>query len=408
MEPYRLTVKCRSAIAVLVVLLSFITLVTEVWAAEPPPVTPANAPTTRRGFDHFYNMEYDKAIKDFENVAEKHPDDPFPNNYLLSAVLFKELYRVGALNSEAYASDNFLSARAKLPLDGATQKRIKDLIARSETLTEQRLQKNPNDVDALYARGVARGMRSTYMGMGEKAWLASVRSALAARRDHERVLELDPKYVDAKMLVGIHNYIIGSLNWAVRTAVTVVSVGGSKTKGLDYLREVSKSNTTASTDAKIALALFLRREQKYPEALELVRGMAEQYPRSYLLAQEYGDLLNAAGHGREAIAQYQSILANCKRNYFPLPEPEHAAFGLGVSARGQREFQLAADGYDLAANTPGAESAMIDKANLAAGEMYDLLQKRDIAVKRYQAATLTNGDSSELARKYLRQPYRGE
>ena len=407
MEPYRTTRKSRSAIILLVALFSCLTLVTPVWGAEPAPVTPNNDTTTRHGFDHFYNMEYDKAIKDFENVVKDHPDDPFPNNYLLSAVLFKELYRVGALNSEAYASDNFLSARAKRPLDPNAQKRIKELIARTETLTAQRLDKDPNDKDALYARGVARGMRSTYMGMGEKAWLASVRSALGARRDHERVLELDPQYVDAKMIVGIHNYIIGSLNWAVRTAVTVVSVGGSKTKGLEYLRDVSKSNTVATTDAKIALALFLRREQKYPEALELVRGMTAQYPKSFLMAQEYGDLLNASGHGREAITQYQSVLTNCKKSYYPLPEPEHAAYGLGVSARGQREFQMAAEAFDLAASTPGAESTMIDKSNLAAGEMYDLLQKRELAVKRYQAAALTNGDSADQARRYIRQPYHG-
>src|SRR6266581_7140529 len=110
MEPYRVTRKNRSAAAVAVVLLVCLTLVSTVWAAEPTPVTPANDATTRRGFDHFYNMEYDKAIKDFESVVKEHPDDAFPNNYLLSAVLFKELYRVGAMNSEAYASDNFLSA----------------------------------------------------------------------------------------------------------------------------------------------------------------------------------------------------------------------------------------------------------------------------------------------------------
>ena len=408
MEPYRAGRRSRSAAMLLIVLLSCLTLVTKVWGAEPHPITPANDATTRHGFDHFYNMEYDKAIKDFETVVKEHPDDPFPNNYLLSAVLFKELYRVGAMNSESYASDTFLSAKAKRPLDPATQTRIKDLIARTEALTAKTLAKNPNDVDALYARGVARGMRSTYMGMGEKAWLASVRSALAARRDHERVLELDPNYVDAKMIVGIHNYIIGSLNWAVRTAVTVVSVGGSKSKGLDYLRAVAKSNTVATTDAKIALALFLRREQKYQEALDLVRGMTEQYPRSFLLAQEYGDLLNAAGHGREAMAQYQSILVNCKKNYFPLPEPEHAAWGLGVAARGQREFQIAAEAFEQATTTPNAESTIVDKANLAAGQMYDLLQKRDLAVKHYQAAVATNGDSADLAKRYLRQPYRGE
>jgi len=404
MEPYSVSRLSRSA-AVVLLLLALTALAA---AQAPKPVTPANNETAKRAFDHFYNMEYDKAIKEFESLVKDHPDDPFPNNYLLSAVLFKELYRVGAMNSEAYASDNFLDARAKRPLDPAVQTRFKELIARSETLTQQRLQKNPNDVDALYAHGVARAMNSTYMGMGEKKWLAAVRSALAARRDHDRVLELDPTYVDAKMVVGIHNYIIGSLNWAARTAVAIIGVGGSKQKGLNYLREVAKSDTVATTDAKISLALFLRREQKYAEALELVRGMTQQFPRSYLLAQEYGDLLNAAGHGHDAVVQYQTILANCKKNYYPLPEPEHAAWGLGVSARGQRQYQVAAEAYDQVTTIPGVERDFVDRANLAAGEMYDLLQKRDLAIKRYQAAAVNNGDSANEARRYLKQPFHGE
>ena len=405
MGPYRVTRWNRSFVKVLLLLLTLTALAA---AADPKPVTPANNETARKAFDHFYNMEYDKAIKEFETLVKDHPDDPFPNNYLLSAVLFKELYRVGAMNSEAYASDNFLDSKAKRPLDPAVQTRIKDLIARTETLTQQRLQRNPNDIDALYARGVARGMRSTYMGMGEKKWLAAVRSALAARNDHDRVLELDPSYVDAKMIVGIHNYIVGSLNWAARTAVAIIGVGGSKQKGLNYLREVARSNTVATTDAKISLALFLRREQKYPEALELVRGMTVEFPRSYLLAQEYGDLLNAAGHGQDAVAQYESILANCKKNFYPLPEPEHAAWGLGVSARGQRQYQVAAEAYEHVTTIAGVENDFVDRANLAAGEMYDLLQKRDLAVKRYQAAAIDNGASADEARKYLRQPYRGQ
>ena len=57
--------------------------------------------------------------------------------------------------------------------------------------------KNSNDVNALYARGVAKGLRSTYMGMADHAWFAALRNAIGARHDHERVLELDPNYVDA-------------------------------------------------------------------------------------------------------------------------------------------------------------------------------------------------------------------
>ncbi len=257
------------------------------------------------------------------------------------------------------------------------------------------------------ARGVARGFRATYMGMAEKSWLAAIRSALAARRDHERVLELDPGYVDAKMTVGIHNYIIGSLNWAGRAAVALVGVTGNRQKGLEYLREVSRSHGTSSNDAALALSLFLRREQRYPEALELVGRVSREYPRNFLLVIEYAHLLNAAGHGREAIAQYRLVLEKGRQGKYSTFQPELAAWGLGVSLRGQREFEQAASAFDLVTTCSDADPALIDRANVAAGEMYDALGRREQAVAHYRRAIAAGRDGEYLAaaRKHLRHPY---
>ena len=55
---------------------------------------------------------------------------------------------------------------------------------------------------------------------------------------------------------------------------------------------------------------------------------------------------------------------------------EFAAFGLGESLRGQREYAQAADAYELAASS-AKDAEQRQKATLSAGEMYDLLQKRD-------------------------------
>jgi tetratricopeptide (TPR) repeat protein len=245
------------------------------------------------------------------------------------------------------------------------------------------------------------------MGMGEKSWLAAIRSALAARRDHERVLELDPSYVDAKMTVGIHNYIIGSLNWAGRAAVALVGVTGNKQKGLDYLREVSRSHGTSSNDAAMALSLFLRREQRYAEALELVGRVSREYPRNFLLAVEYAHLLNAAGHGREAIAQYRLVLEKGRAGKYSTFQPEMAAWGLGISLRGQREFEQAASAFDQVAGVSGVEPSLIDRANLSAGEMYDAAGRREQAVARYRRviASGRDGESLSAARKHLRHAY---
>jgi tetratricopeptide (TPR) repeat protein len=372
-----------------------------------PPVRPNNNELAARGFNELYNGDYDPAIRDLTQLRDKYPNDPFTSNYLLAAELFKELNRIGALDSETYSSESFLTSKARRPLDLAAQKRIFELIARVESLCNARLQKNPNDTDALYARGVGRGFRSTYMGMAEKSWMTATRSALAARRDHERVLELDPSYLDAKMTVGIHNYIIGSLNWAGRAAVALVGVTGNRQKGLEYLREVSRSHGTSSNDAAMALSLFLRREQRYPEALELVGRLSREYPRNFLLAVEHAHLLNAAGHGREAIAEYREVLEKGRAGKYSCFQPEVAAWGLGISLRGQHEFQEAAEAFDLVTTIRDADPALTDRAAVAAGEMYDTMDRREEAVARYRKVVGggRDGDYVATARKNLRHPY---
>jgi tetratricopeptide (TPR) repeat protein len=375
--------------------------------SAPTAIRPSNNALAARGFNELYNMDYDPALRDFARLQSEYPSDPFTSNYLLAAELFKELNRIGALDTETYSSESFLDSKANRPLDMAAQKRIFDLIARVESLCNARLQKNPDDTDALYARGVARGFRSTYMGMAQKSWISAVRSALASRRDHERVLELDPGYVDAKMAVGIHNYIVGSLNWAGRAAVALVGVTGNRKKGLDYLREVSRSHGTSSNDAALALSLFLRREQRYPEALDLVSRISHEYPRNFLLAIEYAHLLNAAGHGHEAITQYSLILEKGREGKYSTFHPELAAWGLGVSLRGQHEFEQAAAAFDLVTTCKDAEPSLIGRAHVAAGEMFDTLGLRDQAIAHYRKALTSGGDDEHLsaARKHLRHPY---
>jgi len=374
------------------------------------PTRSTNDANTRKGFDSFYSLEYDKSIRAFEAALQAHPDDPFAVNHLLSAVIFKELYRIGALDTEAYATDNFLNKKYLQPLDPKVHDRVNQLSVQSIQLSDARLSQNPKDVNALYARGVAKGLRSTYMGLGEHAWFAALRNALGARHDHERVLELDPNYVDAKNLLGIHLYVIGSLDWPAKVAASMVGVTGNKQKGLEYLREVAAHGTPeVAWDSKIALALFLRREQHYAEALQLVGGMYQAFPRNFLIATEYAHLLNAAGHGPQAVATYQKIVAGCRSNAFTVCRIEIPAYGLGEAMKGQRDFQGAEEAYELAAKS-AVEPGFAQRATLKAGEMYDAMHKRDAAVEKYKAVIAANSDSesAELARHYMKQAYTTE
>ena len=362
---------------------------------------------TDAAYDHFYNMEYEKAIPEFERIVEKHPDDPFVVNHLLSAVLMRNLYETGGMNTGDYSNDSFIG-HAPRPTDEKVKDRIKELGRRAESLEERELKANPKDVDALYCRGVTRAQLAVYTGLVERAWFSALRNAVGARHDHEHVLELDPNYLDAKMVVGTHNYVVGNLPWSVKVAAALAGLSGSKEKGLAYLREVANGNVENSVDAKVILSLFLRREHKYDEALGYMNDLAEKYPRNHLFLTEVANLQRAAGRLDEAEATYRKVWQNGREGKYGNLHYEMAAWGLGELLRSKKELSAAAAAYELVNEAPNPDPDILQKANLAAGEMYDLLQKRDLAMKKYETVLAENASTppAEQARKLIKQAYR--
>ena len=382
-------------------------------AAAPPPEAPESLayrphdPQNLTAFNHFYNLDYDHAIQEFEQVRGRHPDDPFAINHLLTAVLFRELYRMGVLDTGEYANDSFISA-AHRPADPKIKQQIKDLVARAFDLEEKRLSANPNDVEALYARGVTRAQFATYTALVERAWFSALRNAVGARHDHERVLELAPNVVEAKLIVGAHNYVVGNLPWGVKIAASTVGLGGNKEKGIQYLKECAQGSGETSVDAQILLVVFLRRERRYDEALPIARALIPRYPQDVLLALEEGHLLRAAGHTQEAEAVYRKIWQAGREGRYPNAHYEIAALSLGDLLRSQKDYSGAAAAYEQVGQVSQPDPAILQKANLGAGEMYDLLQKRDLALAKYQAV-VANDESSppaDTARKRMKEAYR--
>jgi len=368
------------------------------------PKDPLNAPA----FEHFYDMDYERSIQEFTQISQRHPDDADAVNHLLNAVLFHELYRIGALNAGEYANDSFLNTSHRAA-DSRTKEQIKSLIQKAFAIEEKKLQADPKDINAIYARGVTRAQFATYTALIEHAWLSALRNAVGARHDHERVLELDPHSLDAKLIVGAHNYVVGSLPWGVKAASSMVGLCGSKDKGLEYLKETAAGNTETSIDAKIVLVVFLRRERRFDEALQILRSLEPQYPHNVLFAVEDGNLLRAKGQNEEAAAVYRKVWQEGRSGRYAGLHYEIAAVALGDLLRGEKDYSGAAAAYDLITQVPKPDAEMAQRASIGAGEMYDLLRNRDLALKRYEAAIAVDSGSplAETARKRMKAPYGG-
>jgi tetratricopeptide (TPR) repeat protein len=364
-------------------------------------------PLNQAAFEHYYNLDHDAAVQDFERILARHPNDPFAVNHLLSAIQVRELYRMGAMNTGEYANDSFIG-QAHRPADPAQKERIKQLVKQAENLEEAELGRDPDNVDMLYARGVTRGQFALYTALIERAWFSALRNAVGARRDHERVLELDPKYTDAKLVVGAHNYVMGSLSFAVKMAVALVGLSGDKDKGLQYLNDAYRGNGETGVDAGIVLMVFLRREHRYGDALQIAETIGPRFPRNHLLPLEEANLLRASGKNAEAEEQYRRVWQNGREGKYGSLHYEIAALGLGDLLRSEKKYQAAAGAYELVGEFTGADPELLQRANLGAGEMYDQLQKRELAVKKYEAVVATNSGNAEAdrARKRIKDAYR--
>jgi tetratricopeptide (TPR) repeat protein len=224
------------------------------------------------------------------------------------------------------------------------------------------------------------------------------------------VLQLDPDYVDAKLVVGVYEYVVGALPLPFKLLIGFAGVSGSKSRGLDMLRDDGNRGPTTSVEARTTIALFLRREGRYQEAVQVILTLKSEFPRDYLFSLEEANLRKDAGEGMGAVAAYRQILtANHQPGFFFSPRLELAYFGLGDALRGQRHYAEAAEAYERAATTSNASPELRVRSLLSAGECHDLNAERPLAVKDYQAA-IENGPNTsraDTARKHLRRPYTG-
>lgn len=369
-----------------------------------------NDPLVRQAYDRFYNLDYPQAVQLFERLRATHPGDPQAAALLLNALVFQELYRLDMLDTTFYATDGFLTGRHATAEDSRAHEQIIGLADQAVQEADGRLARNPRDLDALYSRAWARSLKCTYLAMVERAYGAGFRLATKARDDDARVLELDPNYVDAKLVVGIYDYVVGALPWPFKLLIGFAGITGSKAHGLQMLNDVANRGDIARVEARTVIALFLRREARYKEAIDVMVGLRNDFPHGFLFCLEEANLRKDDGEGMRAVEVYRQVLANAARpGYFSNARIELAYFGYGEALRGQRHYVEAAQAYERGAFTPGVGPELKIRSLVAAGECHDVVGQRQQAIHDYQAAIEAGPQTSraDSARHHLRSPYRG-
>jgi tetratricopeptide (TPR) repeat protein len=365
-----------------------------------------------RGSDHFYNLEYDEAIADFELAGKARPQASIPHYRIAQALLYRELYRSGGLQSDLISSNNSFLKRPKLALSPGVDQRLVAEAQKADELAQARLNANANDTGALYDLCMVNALQSNYDFLVRKDWKGALKKATTARKLCGRVVELEPSNYDARIVQGVHEYIVGSLPWYYRSLGFLAGFHGDRAVGIRTLEEVADKGINNRVDAEILLSALYRRENQHSKALPLLGVLAKTYPRNYLLSFELAVMYSEVGDKEKAIATMDRIAAQRASGV-----PGFAVIPWGDIWYQRGDIQFAHKDLDQAlenfqkATAPtipsGPDTTVL--ALLRMGQIYDLKLQRDLATQHYKRA-IASAPESEAARdskRYMEKPYRG-
>jgi hypothetical protein len=209
-----------------------------------------------------YNLEYDQAIADYTRLIQQNPDDPIPYYDLASAHQYKEMYRLGLLDSSALGQDNRFLHGQRPNADPGARTRLLDTLDRGRHTAETALSYDSRNALALYALCTDYALRATYEFMVEKAWFTALRSGSKSRGYCEQAHRLNTQLVDAYLVLGVYEYAIGSLPLSVRMFAAIGGMYGNTKKGLEYVSRVAREVNYDRDAARALLAVLYRRENR--------------------------------------------------------------------------------------------------------------------------------------------------
>jgi tetratricopeptide (TPR) repeat protein len=363
------------------------------------------------GFTDFYNLDYDQAIAVFEKAIARNPEQPDLHNHLAQTLVFREMYRDGALESELVSGNNSFLRRPKLNPTPQNEKRILDEIAKAMALADARLRQNPNDTAAMYASGIAYGLRANYYWVVKKAWHDSLKDATAARKLHNRISELEPDNVDARLVQGLHDYVVGSLPWTYKMLGFLFGIRGDKEKGIRTVQDVAKNGNQDRVEAEVFLCALYRRENRSRLAVPLVQDLIRRYPRNYLLRMELAQMYSQSGDGARGLQALQEV-ARLKRSH--APGFDRVPWEKIYYQEGSIEFwynDLDRSLENMKKVTESSEEVDLNtgvQAWLRTGQIYDMKQRRAEAIVAYKKAIAyaPQAEAAQESRKYISTPYR--
>ena len=377
----------------------------------------------RSGLDALYNIDYDKAQRDFKQIQQLYPNHPGGYQLLAARLWIKTLYESRRLQASLYSGEAFYT-NGDDKVDPKIVTEFRNLTREAKRLAEAKLKQEPKNIEALDFLANTEGLKASFEEAVERRHIAALRDGNDAVDHHRDVLKLDPKYIDAQITIGLYEYVVGSLPLPFKILAGATGYRGSKKRGLKMLEEVAQQGRWAQDDAKSVLILLYTREKRFADVVKLARELSAKYPRNYLLRLETADALvslaeqkrkanDAAGavqSEKEAFATFEEVVRdrNMREAAGRALDLIHFKYGEALLTAGYNE--RAANEFMAATKVDRAEPGMVTMAHLYAARAFDVAGKRDEALVQYKEVLARPNvyDAHDEAKRGIKQAYKAD
>lgn len=348
------------------------------------------------GIKQIYNIKFPEAENTFRRVIADYPDHPAGRFFLAMIDWWKILVD---LESEEY--------------DDIFFQKLEDVIYQCDQL----LKKNPENIDALFFKGGSIGFRGRLRAYRE-SWLKAASDGRDALPIVERASNLDPENVDVQLGFGIYNYYAAVIpyEYPMVKPLMLFFPKGDKGKGIEQLNNTAKNGKYANYEAQYFLmSLYFNYENNPFKASEYADILTKEFPDNPTFHRWRGRIAAKKGDYNSSSIIFKNFLDKIKANYPGYNTNRNireAAYYVGYQYFNETQLDSSLHYFkecERASRIIDKEdSGFLVNAVLYQGMIYDLMGKRDEAVKKYNLILKMDeyANSRKTAKGYLENPFK--
>lgn len=336
-------------------------------------VSVANAETKNlkelgiKGYEMVYDMKFEEAEKIFDEMIRLEPENAL--GYLLKALSYGHLWKIHGF----------------YPKLG---NEYKDRLVKARNIANKMLDKNKDDLDALFYAGCTYGNLGLYYLSNDP--MNAYTNGLKGRELMTKVIENDPSYYDAYIGLGLYHYYSEVLSKSSKAASTILgNTEGYKKRGNNELILALSKGKYVNDEVKniIANDIYIQTEADHEAALPLLKELTTKYPHNLFLKNNLANCYRKLGNHDLAVQTLELSIVSLSRKKYPYLYWIQCT-GLGQIYFELNEFDKSISAYKNALNIPIYESDTL----YSIGNSYEMMGSINKAYEYYKKIKEKEGD----------------